>query len=81
MSAVGAVVPGATFAGGGPRGNGNGNGNGGGGGAFKIGGVNIGRMVLFAGLGAAAAAVIPPLAVLGGPIGGAVVGALISLVL
>ena len=47
---------------------------------FHVGGVNVGRMVMFAALGAAAAAVIPPLAVLGGPVGGAIVGALISLV-
>jgi hypothetical protein len=44
-------------------------------------GINLGKMAVFAALGAAAAAVIPPLAVLGGPIGGAVVGALLSMVL
>jgi hypothetical protein len=54
---------------------------GGGHGGFRIGGINIGKMVAFAALGAAAAAVIPPLAVLGGPIGGAIIGAMLSLVI
>lgn len=52
-----------------------------GGGGFKLGNINFGRMAVFAALGAAAAAVIPPLAALGGPVGGAVIGALLSLVL
>lgn len=82
LAASAAAVPSATPAGaesigGGPPKHANGRG----GLSFKIGGINIARMAVFAGLGAAAAAVIPPLAVLGGPIGGAVVGALLSLVL
>ena len=52
-----------------------------GGGGFKILGVNVGKMAAFAAVGAAAAMYIPPLAFLGGPIGGAVAGALLSLVL
>jgi hypothetical protein len=39
------------------------------------------RTLVFAGLGAAAACAIPPLAFLGGPIGGAIAGALLSFVL
>lgn len=68
------AAPPAVSTGGGPK-------HGGGGFSFKIGGINVARMAVFAGLGAAAAAVIPPLAVLGGPIGGAIVGALLSLVI
>lgn len=39
------------------------------------------RTLMFAGLGAAAAMYIPPLAFLGGPIGGAIGGALLSMVI
>ena len=39
------------------------------------------RTLIFAGLGAAAAMYIPPLAFLGGPIGGAIGGALLSMIL
>jgi hypothetical protein len=53
----------------------------GGGPKLRILGVHVGKMAAFALLGAAAASVIPPLAVLGGPVGGAVAGALLSLIL
>ena len=39
------------------------------------------RTIMFAGLGAVAATAIPPLAFLGGPIGGAIAGALLSMVI
>lgn len=41
----------------------------------------IPKTLVFAGLGAAAAMYIPPLAFLGGPIGGAIGGALIAQIL
>jgi hypothetical protein len=52
----------------------------GGGRRGRGGGVDIGRILMWAGLGAAAALTIPPLAFLG-PIGGAVAGAVLSFVL
>ena len=52
-----------------------------GGGGLKLFGINIGRMAMFAGLGAMAAMYIPPLAFLGGPIAGAIAGAVLSLII
>jgi hypothetical protein len=70
--------------GGAGNGHGNGHGEGGGAGGFLSGLLHRifnPRTLIFAGLGAAAAMYIPPLAVLGGPIGGAIAGALLSMVL
>jgi hypothetical protein len=74
----------ASAVGGGGHGVGHGQGHAGGGGG--IGGFLSGvihrifspKTLVFAGLGAAAAACIPPLAFLGGPIGGAIAGAVLA---